>query len=160
MKSKEFFNLCINEFKFLFEEYGFKKVKEIVDNWYYKLYLKNNTTGIIITFEKRDFYVFVQLCRLYNGEIQNDPVIIRAKTCINNFDYENLLLLRSPESIYPSHKSETVFDDSLIKIIIKHHAEKIKKYATDVLDGNFQIFKEIEKLVKGRISSHNEWNVE
>lgn len=150
MTGKSFFKLCEKEFSFLKEEYNFLIVDKREFDWGYRFFLKNNSTGIIITFEHRDFYVFLKICKLENGSFLKDIGEIRPDSKLNNFDYENLLLIRSPESIYPEYTDDTIFNDNLIKKVIKHHANNLKKFAHDILQGDFTIFSELEKIVKER----------
>jgi len=150
MKGKEFFSLSEEEFSYLMKDFNFKISNKNQHKWGYQIFMKNSTTGVIITFEFRDFYVFLKICKLENGDFVDDIKEIRSNSKINNFDYENLLLIRSPESIYPEYTDDTVFNDDLVEKIIKHHAKNLRENAFDVLNGDFSVFKELEKIVKER----------
>jgi len=150
MTKNSFFKICEKEFSFLRDEYNFEIVDKKELDWCYQIFLKNKLTGIIINFEFRDFYVYLKLCKLRNGKFVKDVGEIKPDSKLYNFDYENLLLIRSPESIFPEYKDETILNEELIKKVIKHHSQNLKKYASDVLKGDFTIFSELEQIVKER----------
>lgn len=150
MNSNDFFNLCEKEFDYLFVNYNFKIIKKVKESWGYRIYLKNNTTGIIITYELRECFVFIQLCKLENGEFVKDEGEMRPDSILYNFYYEDLLSIKSPESIFPKYSNETILDDELLKRLVKHHADKIKEYSIDIINGDFTIFSELDKIVKER----------
>ena len=150
MKGKDFFDLCKKEFSYLLEDFNFIVSEEKEPKWGFQVFMKNSTTGVIISFEFREFYVFLKICKLENDAFVDDVKEIRSNSKINNFDYENLLLIRSPESIYPKYTDDTVFNDDLIEKIVSHHAKNLRENASDVLNGDFRVFKELEKIVKER----------
>lgn len=150
MKAKDFFKLCKEEFFYLLKDFNFKISEEKELECSYQVSMKNSTTGIIITFDFREFYVFLKICKLENGKFIKDIKEIKTKSKINNFDYENLLLIRSPKSIYPRYTDDTILNDALIENIVRFHAKNLKETAYDILIGDFHIFQELEKIVKQR----------
>jgi hypothetical protein len=151
MDKNAFFELCKKEFEYLFNEYNFKVFKKEKESWGYKIYLNNSTTGIPKFNLKRNVYfVFLQICKLIDGEFAEHEGEIRPESKLNNFYYEDLLSIRSPESKFPRYTNDTKLNDELINKLVKHHADKLKKYAVDILKGDFAIFAELDKIVKVR----------
>ena len=115
---------------------------------------QNKTTGITIHNEPRDG-IFVSLSRLVNGKIPEYPLQIEADTPLNTYSLEDIISFNtSKKSIGGKIKNclrklnfPTKFD---IEKTLTRFAAELEVHAADILNGNFEIFPELEKIVKRR----------
>lgn len=145
-----FVSICKSSFAFLTREYACRLHDKKKDTWGYRLRFMNGTTGVIITFETREFFVFLQICRLVSGEFDTRRGEIRPDSRINNFDFDDVLLRRSPVSIVPPHQPTTPFTLSLVKGIVRQHASNLRQFGRDILRGDFSEFPTLDETVKER----------
>ena len=174
MNEDHFFDVCKNKFASVIKKFNFKISKQIDEDWGYKLFLQNRTTGIEIYYEFRDMMVFIKLYQLINGKIPIQKGEIRPETILNSFDINDLLEIRSPSSKIPSQETIDGLDKIVKKIasgkkvkldeypqeiqggdlsidnILSKHAENLEKYAEDILSGDFSLFVDLDKIVKDR----------
>lgn len=148
---KHFFDLCDSKFRFLVEEYRFTKTGEEESALLDKVTYKNQTTGVVIGFERGDGYIYVELHRLVDGEINRNPIIIRHDSKLNHFGLHNLISLRMPDLKFPSDIRGKGKKDQLMEEIITKYAYALRECATDILRGDFSVFRELDKVVKSRI---------
>ena len=134
--------LILREFDFL-EEYEFKIV-DVTEMPYVSITYQNPTTALKIGYEPRDRGVFVLLIRLVDGEIPPYPIHIRPADGLNMFYLDDLVTFRAKES-ETSDGCERPPKES-----IAHAASALQTCATDVLRGDFDVFMELDKIVKSR----------
>ncbi len=151
---KDFIKRCESKFSFLSDKYGFEVEKNQQDRWERKwvqeFRLKNNTTGVRVIFERRDFRFFIFLCRLIEGDFAKDSSKITMDAILNEYDLDDLLSIRAPDLIWPPHPSNLIGSAELIDKMLSHEADCLNKYAQDILQGDFSIFSKLEKIVKQR----------
>ena len=116
----------------------------------YEVCYKNETVGVVLSFEMRDFYLFVKLVELQDGEIPGHPGDITPETVLHQFDLDDLVTLRSKEDLIPQYEPGVVFDLTLFNQIAAKQAENMKRHASEVLAGNFSVFSELDTIVKSR----------
>jgi hypothetical protein len=150
INKKKFTHICKSYFNYLTSDYDFHLVSTEEDDWGYEILFKTNAVGVSLTFEYRDFYLSVKLCRLQKGEFPPKPSEIGPDTLLECFDLDDIVLLKSKESLIPPHKLDTKLDNTLLDSIIQRQAENLKKFAKDILGGNFSLFLELDKIVKDR----------
>ena len=147
---EKFEQICKSYFNFLKSNYGFHLVTTIEDDCSYEILFKSTLVGVSLTFEFRDFYLFVKLCRLQNGEFPPKPGEIRPDTLLKCFDLDDVVLIRSKESLIPPYQLDTKFDEALLESIVKRQADNLKLFTKDILKGDFSLFSELDKIVKDR----------
>lgn len=153
IEREHFREACKTSFAFLRTDYGFHLVEEKADTWGFKLLLKNDNVGIVLTFEFRDYYLFVKLCKLQRGEFPSDPGEIRPETELESYDLDDVVSIRSKESLIPTYKSNTKLDRELFEEVVGKQAANLRTFAADILRADFSLFPELEKLVKNRARS-------
>lgn len=99
MDNKFVFNVCMSHFQFLMTEYKFKLRKKSMKYLGLELAFQNDTTAVKISFEWREQYIFVSLCRLVDGKLVNNPIFIDSNSIINCYGVNTLLKIRAPELI-------------------------------------------------------------
>jgi hypothetical protein len=146
MSKERFLELCRKYFGFLSEEFGFREAKKESSSWGHILYFKNDTTAVRVSLEWEYPGVFVHLYRLVDGQVVENPIIIRQESELTNYSVDDLLSIRAPElGLSPifGHSDE-------IEKKLESYASAVRAYAADVLEGDFTVFAELDKIVKRR----------
>jgi hypothetical protein len=142
--------LCIKYFNFLEKEFNFKLVKQTAKTGINKLIYKTNAVGIILVFEPREFYLFVSLCKLINGDFPIKSGEIAPTTVINCFDLDDVVTLRSKISLVPDYASKNSYKSITLDELFKIQSENLRNFAFDIIQADFSIFVELDKIVKKR----------
>lgn len=163
LRHGEFRNFTIKFFDFLIKKFNFKFFDEgeiLKYKYSYSIIYRNLTTAIEISYDVRDEGISVLIYRLVGGEIPEYPIFISKKTIVNCFYLNDLIAIRSPnphKEFYAIHNIKEfppIYDDKTIRRIVNEYAIALKKYASDILVGNFEIFKKLEKRVKERAAKY------
>ena len=150
MDKEEFTKETIKSFDFLTKKFNFRIKSQKSDNQIYRVIYQNETTAVKVFFEEREQWIFVDLYRLINGKIKENPIIICNDGELNEFDLQNILIIRDFakrrifRNLYSNKKKN-------FKKILQLLSKALKENAQDVLKGDFSIFPELEKIVKSRI---------
>jgi hypothetical protein len=150
----EFFELGEKEFKFLVDEFGFKKKANKTDAGVYRLRYKTETTEIEIGLEWRDQYIYVLLGRRDRKKPQEKGRLPRPEDELVAFNLEDLLKLRSRKYAIDDDRFGKELRRKDIKEILSTYARGLREHAADVLRGDFTIFPELEKIVRKRMKDH------
>ena len=155
MKNFDFNKVVQEKFKFLEKVYNCRCIKSIKENWGCKVIYINETTGVKITYEYREAYIFITLYKLLNGVLIENPGVINEDTLLYGFDLDDIINISNPtDLIKPTYEysNNSVYHNKNngFKLYISDFAKNLEKYGNDVLSGNFEIFKEIEIIVKKR----------
>jgi len=150
----QFFNACDECFGFL-RSFGFQaKANKVEAGTFIKIY-QNETTAVEVSLEWMEQYLYVRLCQLVAGKIKENPTIIKQDTKLYCFNLENLLLLTDPALIVkPDTNQELTF--SQLEKTLCHYAGAVEKYAFGVLNGNFEVFPQLERVVKERAAQSSQ----
>lgn len=150
-----FFNLCLQKFQFLFDEYGFKKKRKETAGGDYSILFQNTMTAIVVGFEWRDQYIYVRLCRLPDGEFRKNPIFITEDSEISCFDIEDLLTIRAPEMGIDAALFGKALSDKEVERVIAVYADAVQTQASDILKGDFSVWPELDAIVKNRVRELN-----
>jgi hypothetical protein len=99
----------------------------------------------------RDGGIFIMLCRMVNGKLPPYPIFVRRETVLNWFDLEDIVALKEPSIELEQDFADS--DNPTAKELaenLKVYAGALKKYAKDILSGDFSSFAKLEKIVKKR----------
>jgi hypothetical protein len=153
--AKSFDKIVEKQFNFLGADYGFRLEHcKKVEGGYDILFL-NDRCGVHITYEFREAYVFIALHKLQNGKFIDNPRPITAESVLTGFSLDDILFLKSPSAIVKpayAYGADSEFYDKErgLTLYVSRFAENLKKYASDVLVGDFKIFEALEPIVKKR----------
>ena len=155
MKGKNFDEIARNQFSFLISDYGCRLMECKEENWGYNLLYLNDTTGVKITYEYREAYIFIVLYKLVNGRLVKNPGCVDDDTELHGYGLDDIVNLRNPDAIIkPAYEygddSEYHDEQNGMTRYVSQFAKNLKQYGYDVLLGDFSIFEEIEKIVKKR----------
>ena len=144
----QFFRASDEQFNFL-KRYDFQpKTKKTEAGTYIRVY-QNNTTAVEVALEQREQYVYVRLCQLVDGRLQDNPIVVKPNSRLYCFNLENLLLLTEPDLIVKPTSYEKLTSEQMEKTLCVY-AHAVEKYAAKVLQGDFEWFSRLEGLVKER----------
>jgi hypothetical protein len=150
----EFFEIGEKEFRFLVDEFGFKKRAIKTDVEVYRLPYENGTTKVEIGLEWRDQYVYVLLGRREAKKTKNARRLPRPEDELMAFNLEDLLKLRTGKYAIDEDRFGRALTRKDIKAILSTYARGLREHAPDVLQGDFSIFPELEKIVRKRMKDH------
>lgn len=144
------------EFKYLIDEYDFYIQNEHQNKNCYEIIYLNSTTGVQISYEYKESYIFIILYRLEKGVLIKNPLNIKDESILYGYGLDDIINLRNPDAIIkPSYQYEedSVFFDGEkgFRLYVHCFAENLNKYANDILLGDFSIFKELSQILKKRI---------
>lgn len=153
MKSKKLEHTFEKYFHYLEGEHGFKTMLSERKEWRYCFIAMNLTTGIEIIYEFKEAYIQVILHKLINGEILHSITnSIKNNTPITGFSLEWILALRNPkEQIKPAYNyppNHQYYKKDGLEKYVAMVAEKLKEYASDILNGDFSVFTTLDSMVK------------
>lgn len=113
---------------------------------------ESDDTAVEIGLEWKEQYVYVELFRLINGKIKENPIVIRPDSELTMHNLEDLIALRAPKvTLGTEYFGKPITVESL-EYILSQHARALKELGRDVLRGDFTVFSELESIVKARIS--------
>lgn len=116
------------------------------------LYL-NKSTGLRVMLDWRDFRPFLTLYKLVNGLLPPDrPEAIDLHVPLQAFDVDDLLILRAGAGS-PVGKMLGRRDADEACHLLEEYATALERYASDVLDGDFSVFAELNRVVAERYAA-------
>jgi hypothetical protein len=121
------------EFGFL-NERGFRVVKQSKGNGWAEVYYRNDSSGIVVSFEGRDQSVFVELCRLTGGTFPPKPSETRLRDDRVEIGY--LLAVRAPDRIVRGYRLGRPPPSGGVKGTMAAQAANLRECAPDFLDGD------------------------
>ena len=150
----EFFEIGEGEFRFLVDEFGFRKRANKTDVEVYRLPYENGTTKVEIGFDWRDQYVYVLLGRRDVKKPKDARRLPRPEDELVAFSLEDLLKLRTRKYGIDQDRFGKALTRKDIKEILSTYARGVREHAADVLQGDLTIFPELEKIVRKRMTDH------
>ena len=159
MIAKIFDIIAKEQFNFLESEYNFRLSKCDKKDWGYEIVYLNNTTGVKIIHEYRESYIFILLYRLVNEKLIEASGNIKEDTILHSYGLDDIVNLHNPSAlISPTYEypDASKFHDQHkgMSLYVSAFADNLKTYAKDVLIGNFEIFPELDKVVKERVRNY------
>jgi hypothetical protein len=150
----EFLETGEKEFQFLVDEFGCKKKANKTDVEVYRLPYENTTTKVEIGFDWREQYLYVLLGRRDREKLKAKGRMPRPEDEIIAFNLEDLLQLRTGKYAIDQDRFGKALTRKDIKDILSTYARALREHAADVLQGDFSIFPELEKIVRKRMKDH------
>lgn len=146
-----FFKLSAENFQFLVDELGFRRGAKKSEGGLYSARYENEKTAVEIGLEWKEQYVYVELFRLINGQIKENPIIIRADSELTVHNLEDLIAIRAPKMTLGTKYFGKLITVESLAHVLSHYARALRELGGDVLEGDFTVFRELESIVKERI---------
>lgn len=150
----DFIEICEREFNYLVEEFGFKKTSTKTDVDTPRIRYENSTTMVEAGVEWREQYFYVAIGRRDRKKTKAKDRMPRPEDEIVTFNLEDLLTLRVSGYIVSSGYFGQKLTRKDIERIMRNYARALREHAADVLQGDFAIFPELEKIVRKRMKDH------
>ena len=144
---QKFEKICPMIFNFLEKDFRLNHIETEKNNYGIYVVYKSATSFLRISLELREGGIFIYLGRLEDGEIPPYPIFIHQSTILHAFYLDDLINLKESQSKKQQNEEVTL---SNIEKILTEKANDVRKYASDILQGNFEIFHELENVVKAR----------
>jgi hypothetical protein len=116
---------------------GFRIAKQSKGNGWAEVYYRNDSCGIVVTFEGRDQSVFVELCRLTDGTFPPKPNETRLRNDRVEIGY--LLAVRAPDRIVRGYVTGLPPPSGGAEGTMAAQAANLRECASDFLDGDMTV---------------------
>lgn len=159
MNSNSFDVIAKEKFSFLVSDFDFKLIESHKHNWGYQIVYVNKVTGVKVTYEYREAYIFVELCELIDKKIIDNPLNIKEDSVLHCYGLDDLINIRNPSELvkpaYEYGKTSKYYDSQNgLALYVSAFADNLREYASDILLGDFSIFRELDNIVKTRAKSN------
>jgi hypothetical protein len=150
-----FSHVSLEKFNFLVTEFAYKSVvKKKGTASVSRVIFRNATTAVEIGLEWREQYVYVEVYRLVDGKMEENPIVIHPESELTAFNLEDLVAVRAQGLQLISQSPGTPLTRHDIEKILNDRAVALRKYGRDVLQGDFRVFRKLERIVKSRLSAY------
>jgi hypothetical protein len=146
---EDFERVCRERLRFLVGEFGFNLIKTEKEPSGVFITFQGPTTALRISLEPREGGIFILLTRLVRGKIPPYPIFVEPETPLNSFHLDDLIQLKAPGFLF-SFRRQKVSSRSELNAALEEIADALRKYADEVLKGNFEVFGELSRVVKKR----------
>ncbi len=160
MNNNSIKNIIIEAFNEIFIKYTMhKKTSKKISEGYYEIVFINTTTGLEIHYDVREARLDVDIYRLVNGEIVHNPDFGEwFKTKLNGFDLNYILLYHNSQLCIPSlykYSADSIYNsnENGFYLYCKLFADRLDKYCSDFLNGNFTNFDKYERFIKNEVKN-------
>ena len=145
--------LIRNIFKFLEEKFDCTITR--VEHEFYGTCVtyQNATTFVEASIEPREGGAFVRVGWLIDGKIPAYPIHVEPDIKLDAFYLDDIIDLRAPSSKIEQPPLDVFFkprDLKKIERVLTENARALRRYAADILNGDFRVFAQLDKIVKKR----------
>jgi hypothetical protein len=149
-----FSHVCLEKFHFLVTEFACKSAVKKETAGVHQVIFRNGTTAVDIGLEWREQYIYVEVYRLVEGKMEENPIVIRPESNLTVFNLEDLVALRAPELQLSSQPPGKPFTSNDIEKILTDRALALRDYGRDILKGDFRVFRKLDRIVKSRVLAY------
>ncbi|MBC6608909.1 hypothetical protein H8B13_18960 [Hymenobacter sp. BT188] len=156
MAPPAFITTVKEQFAFLEVDFACRLVQARKAPQVYEFRYQNSTTGIELTYEYREAYLFILLYQLQDGKWVANPTPMQEQTKLTGYALDDVLLLRNPNALVKpayAYGADSVYyeKETGLSLYIGAFAANLQRYAADILQGDFSLFPALEKVVKERM---------
>lgn len=153
-----FERLTFEVFDFLRMDYNFAALKTEKDGYGCRVTLSNATTGIQINYEPGSLRIWVLLQRLVNHQLPEYQLTPVPGHASDYFYLEDIIVAKDHRMGRSELLSEagrigmnTPITEEYLREKLHGLADCVTKYAQEVLNGDFSIFQEAQKILDERV---------
>jgi len=151
----DFFEVCEAEFRFLVDEFGFRKKARKTSAGVFRVPYEGAPAKVEVGFEWRDQYIYVLLGKPGLPRWKAEGRLPRPSDELMGFNLEDLLTVRAPGSGI----DEKTFGRALTREDIEHvcgtYARALREQAADVLRGDFSVLPAVERIINERVEKYS-----
>lgn len=149
-----FSKVCLEKFHFLVTEFDCKSAVKKDKAGLYRVRFRNGTTAVEIGLEWREQYIYVEVYRLVDGKMEDNPIVIRPESDLTVFNLDDLIAIRAPGLQLNSQSPGKPLTSHDIDKILTDRALALRDYGRDVLQGDFRVFRKLDRIVKSRMLAY------
>lgn len=149
-ESSRFENIVKEVFKPLTKEFDLRILKPKYCALTLSIKMKNNFAGITIMIEYRDSALFLMFHKLENNKIPDMPVFVYQNSNLKTIHIEDVLTAKGVSEDEINLLTNRKIGLNELEKTLVNYASAVKKYATDILAGNFTDFDKAALIVKER----------
>lgn len=136
-------------------QFGLRVLRRDDSRNYGAVLYANATTGLKVAVDWTELRPFLTIYELEHGKIEQEvPSVSTGTDRSKAFDVDDLLLVR-PVDNSPVGKMFSGDDDQAVTRLLTQYASALSSQASDVLSGNFDIFRRLDETVRARARSMN-----
>ncbi|HEX3626242.1 MAG TPA: hypothetical protein VH280_12530 [Verrucomicrobiae bacterium] len=143
-----FESLCTKSLHFLVADFAFKIVSTEKDNLGCFIVFQNDTTALKASMCPLDGRIAFDFYRLVNNIMPKYPIFFDAASDLLVFNFDNVTLLK--DGTFVQQRQSDLFSPQGIERIVKEYADLLRRYATDLLRGDFSISEQVKQLISLR----------
>lgn len=151
-----FIKQCLKQFSFLIGDYHYKQKKIKRTAQYESILYLGKDAAVECAIEYRDFSIRVYIIKLRDGKIEPYPIFIDQSTELTWFDLTDILFFRAKKQIKEWDDLKKKDTAEYIEFKLKHLARCLRDYASDMLEGKFDLVPKLERRVKMLVQKNNE----
>ena len=134
----------------LAERFGLRVVQEVADDSYTAVLYRRDQVGLRVAVDWSEFRPFLTIYELGpEGFVRGESGLLRADGRRTAFDVDDLLLLRAPPAS-PVGKMLGRRDEKAAGKLLGQYAQVLQDAGADVLAGRFDVFDQLNEVVKKR----------
>ena len=131
-------------------QFGLRLLRRDETRNYAEVVYGNASTGLKAAIDWTELRPFLTIYELENGEIaQEVPAVSTGAVRSKAFDVDDLLLVR-PVTNSPVGQMLSGGDDQAVTRLLERYASALSSQASDVMSGNFEIFQQLDDIVRAR----------
>jgi hypothetical protein len=139
---------------FLERDFAFRySGAEEMHGWGERLVYEGATTAVEVTYSIEFRRVEVELVRLVDGRRPPHPIFASAEPQLHHFQLDFLLKRRSPELLAEINTHATLGSED-VRASLQLLAAAVRRYAADVLRGDFTVLGEMEAELRSYFAEH------
>jgi hypothetical protein len=142
--------LVSDAFQPLLGKLGFRVVHQTKRKDRLEIRYAGTTAGVIVSWEMREPYLFVRICRLDNGELRVTAGEVRPDTVLNCFDLNDLVQLVAPEDVVAGYSRDIPAPSAGLAGIVHRQARNLLLHGQSMLAGDFSMVPALDRVVKAR----------
>jgi hypothetical protein len=150
----DFTRIAKDEFEFLRSEYDYKLVaEEDNSNGGYVTFVNQDIgVGLKLQYEFPSAFVFVFICRLVDGEFQENRLPISEDSEINCFDFNDYLEpMQKMQPAYDYGEDSPYYDPKNgLRNFTREFADRLRSFGSGILRGDLSAMPKMENIIKRR----------
>jgi hypothetical protein len=146
-----FERLVVEAFRFLVDEFDFELSGVARSSWYERsvVYVGRNT-GVVVELDTREHTLRVLLAKLVRRLLGKKKLPSYLDTAETHWvDLREMIALRAPSSpLLRARFGRGPMSDEQIGQLLPRYADALRRYATDILSGDFAVLPEAQKMAR------------
>lgn len=153
MELGHFAAACISRFGFLRDDFGFSHGSCDRTDDGYACRFHRGEVGVSVEFLQMEFWIYVRLWRLVDGKFTPNSGEMTPSTLLRCFYLDDLVAVRAHAEEQLARRNRLGAAPRTIETMLDQAALDLRRYAGDVLKGDFSALDDVEPRIKERARS-------